>query len=461
MFLNTPTNRFLTDRKYEVLYPPTYGVYTGRLNYLKASGKFWSARVSDCIVAHKGKIFIGNGDYDKNTGACPICSYDPPTNKWTIEGTLPTEQILRIREIDDTLWIPCIDHVGGDADARVFRRNNDGTWTTISIPFPAQHSFNIIKWNDKIWMDIAQTPDSEKAAVAVSGDGGDTWNKIRCYQANGSTVTDITNPRLEGGLYLVGNDLCAIGSLDMMGSSSVSYKYNSVSNKFIRQADSENYLPSGESMMGRMFGLKRNCRNRRYKTSITGNPQVEFVGSSETSFLGRRFLCTVSFIDHENSTGIYSSQNYATKYYFSKTCVFFTREDTTYMNGYMPAVGMFSDMTRSLTVDGEDGWKYIYSRDVIDVFANDDRLYFLQVRTERSGRYKSPPYKYEQLIAPFVVSIYSTSDFSSYRLDFESTFPTWPTCFTVLDDFAYICMGGDLHLESHWVGAVVKAKLNS
>ena len=293
----------------------------------------------------------------------------------------------------------------------------------------------------------------------MSGDGGDTWNKIRCYQANGSTVTDSTNPRLEGGLYLVGNDLCAISSLDMMGSSSVSYKYNSVSNKFIRQAGSENYLPSGESMMGRMFGLRRNCRNRRYQTSIISHPQVEFVGSSETSFLGRRFLCTGYFIDYENSTGIYSSYNYARKYYFSKTCVFFTREDTTHMNGYMPAVGMFSDMARSLTVNGEDGWKYDYTRDVIDVQVSNNRLFFLQVREEKYARSKDSVTEYFNV--PLIVSIFSTSDCIAYQLEFESAFPTWPTCFTVLDGFAYICMGGDLHLESPWVGAVVKAKLNN
>ena len=39
MFIDTPSNRFLSNKRYEILYPPTYGIYTERLNYIKSSGK--------------------------------------------------------------------------------------------------------------------------------------------------------------------------------------------------------------------------------------------------------------------------------------------------------------------------------------------------------------------------------------------------------------------------------------
>ena len=467
MFVDTLPERFLKDRKYEILHPPTYDIYSGKYNYLKMTGKFWPARVSDVIIAHKGKLFIGGGDYDKNTGATPVCSYDPFTKEWTVEANLPTEQIWNIREIDDTLWIPCIDHTGGDVDSKVFRRNTDGTWQTISIPFPAQHSFDIIKWNGKIWMDIAQAPDSNRAAVACSSDGGETWEKVGCFEPDGVTLPNITvepKNRIESGFVVMNNELYAIDRIYTSATNRVVYKYNVAQNKFLRITDTTAlFTPSGTNATGRYVYGETNRYVAPVRYGIDGGGGV----AAATEFIrGDKFIDTQFYMPRchtvfVNNAALYASNNYARMNIYSKKHVFVIPDGEALMYGFIPALGIFSSGIRT-DVRDEGDYRLYSSRDIVDTCVYGNKLYVLQVSTINNGMTKiSTGEWFGDLPVPINVSIYSTTDLQNYQLEFEDTFPTWPSCFAISEGYAYISMSGDPMLDSHWVGAIVKAKLGN
>ena len=149
-----------------------------------------------------------------------------------------------------------MDHTGGDSDARVFKRKEDATWETISIPFPSAHAFDICKWNNKLWVDMAQVSaaPNNRMAVACSNDGGVTWARINCYDFNGTSAPATTIPdtnRLISGFFPFSDSLYACHRIvdpedddgEYADQNGV-FQYDATTNKFIRKT--KFFLMAGE-----------------------------------------------------------------------------------------------------------------------------------------------------------------------------------------------------------------------
>ncbi len=84
----------------------------------------WDLQVFD------GKIYVGGGDTSTNKGPMNVWAYNPPSQSFIKETTIPEEAILRFKLIDDQLYIPAADPRDADI-SKFYRKEIAGDW----VPF--------------------------------------------------------------------------------------------------------------------------------------------------------------------------------------------------------------------------------------------------------------------------------------------------------------------------------------
>ncbi len=158
------------------------------------------------MIIFENKLFIGSGDYDKNSGPCLIASYDITTEDWSTY-TLPDEQIESFAIIDGKLMAPGIDPMD-DWVLGNYYVYEDSAWQTIrSIPYGI-HTFQIIEFQNKMFAALG----TEKGhfPVSMSSDGGQSFTEVR-FTKNGSLcpVEDSQNDRVYN-MFIIKSKLYAI-----------------------------------------------------------------------------------------------------------------------------------------------------------------------------------------------------------------------------------------------------------
>ena len=93
------------------------------------------SRAVTSIGVHDGLLFVSGGDWNDNTGPCPIFAINPYTGSYRNEWDAGTECVNYYREgSDGCVYVPSIDPKGGHANCcDVSRRNPNGTWTKLNI----------------------------------------------------------------------------------------------------------------------------------------------------------------------------------------------------------------------------------------------------------------------------------------------------------------------------------------
>ena len=115
-------------------------------SYIADGNQYQYARNVWDIEVYDGKIYIGSGDFDSNsgtnkTGGSPVLSYDPETSKWTKETTVPTEQISRFIKAWGNLYIPSQDPTTSGTTGHIYVKK-DGEWSTTNV-INGLHTFDI------------------------------------------------------------------------------------------------------------------------------------------------------------------------------------------------------------------------------------------------------------------------------------------------------------------------------
>ena len=92
-----------------------------------------NSRFCMTLFPHRGRIYLSGGDWNGNTGSCPIFSIDPDTEMFTQEYSAGTESVTYFREGGDgRLYVPGMDlREGAETMGAYFRRDADGTWTNM------------------------------------------------------------------------------------------------------------------------------------------------------------------------------------------------------------------------------------------------------------------------------------------------------------------------------------------
>lgn len=150
--------------------------------YKDNTEKVYARNIWD-MHAFNGKIYFGGGNSSNdapasNAGPADLWSYNPSTQQFTKEYTVNDEQIHRIREFDNQLYIPGHDS-RGSWDFGNFYRLEAGVWKKYDNIPEAVHVYDIYKRNGKLFAAIA--PASPKTSnMQVSDDDGKSWRSIFC-----------------------------------------------------------------------------------------------------------------------------------------------------------------------------------------------------------------------------------------------------------------------------------------
>ena len=103
--------------------------YLGNPAYSRWPGSPMSRHVQD-LFPYKGKIYTSGGEWDSNTGPCPIWAVDPYSGAYTNEFDAGTDAIYEFKEFTDgRLYTSAIDlHEGAANVGSTFRRGLNDVW---------------------------------------------------------------------------------------------------------------------------------------------------------------------------------------------------------------------------------------------------------------------------------------------------------------------------------------------
>lgn len=125
------------------------------------------------IKVWNGKVYRGAGDYDKNSGATTILSYDIATHTWDASYKAKDEAIHGFVEINGTLCAPGIDAQENWTYGNYYILDEKGNWQKQRNLPNGVHNFDMIESNGKIFAGLGTETVGD--TVAVSSDGGKSF----------------------------------------------------------------------------------------------------------------------------------------------------------------------------------------------------------------------------------------------------------------------------------------------
>ena len=129
------------------------------------------------MVVYDGKLFLGSGDYGRNSG-CKIACYDLKSQAWTLQK-VPDEEVNDFCIIDGKLVTPGIDPQADWSMGNFYVYEND-EWNTVRTIPGGIHNFCMVEHDGLIFAGLGviegQTP------VACSVDGGKTFKQVPFYK---------------------------------------------------------------------------------------------------------------------------------------------------------------------------------------------------------------------------------------------------------------------------------------
>lgn len=129
------------------------------------------------MIIETGKLYLGAGDYSRNTGPTSIWCYDIKSEEWLRSGMVNDEAILRFVKIGNELMAPGTDPKEGWMLGNYYVLKEDGWETVRKIP-KAVHMYDIVEFDGGLFFGIG-TSDDDVSPVQVSWDGGETYEDVQ------------------------------------------------------------------------------------------------------------------------------------------------------------------------------------------------------------------------------------------------------------------------------------------
>lgn len=299
-----------TVTKYVSLGTPAAAYYPS--NYLARCA--WDMTVFD------GKLYVGCGDYSKNPGDAPIlsCPLDDLGN-WSLETTIPDEQVGRFIDINGVLTIPGFDPVGSPEYGSFYELMN-GQWQKHEVLPYGLHNFDVVWFEGRMYAAIGA--DRGEYPIAYTEDGVN-YATLPLYKNGEVVATDNSNVVRCSNLYVLGDNLYAdFWYEDESASRAIfeMYRYNKAEDRFDYVADlktaihggkySPAYLPlwEKESLNDKMF---LTTGYLYYTTDFEQYTQVEIPNDAVVydiaRFSGRMYLLTAYEKDGKYQVTVYST----------------------------------------------------------------------------------------------------------------------------------------------------------
>ncbi len=144
--------------------------------------KFPKDTISRCVwdmFLWGDKLFIGSGDYDKNTGPAEIWAYDISLAKWENTYLTNEEAITKFISINDKLIIPGVDPRDDWTFGNYYELKSNGWQKYRNIP-KAIHTFDMVEYNGKIYAGIGA--EEGYSPIVCSNDGGNSFSFVNLYK---------------------------------------------------------------------------------------------------------------------------------------------------------------------------------------------------------------------------------------------------------------------------------------
>ncbi len=214
------------------------------------SNSVWDMEIYD------NKLFCGEGDYDENTGPARIWSYDLKKKLWVDGKALPEEEFNRFKIIDGKLMTVGVDPQLTWDLGNYYTYENDEWVLHRNIP-GGVHVFDIIKYNDTLFVGLGTDSSTGNPPILASYDKGESFSAIYMYK-NG-TLLNVSNTNTTHRVY---DFLTLNGSLyALYRSGGVEEIYKFEEDRFV-YCDSNIDSLSRISFNGILLGSKAEFKNK-------------------------------------------------------------------------------------------------------------------------------------------------------------------------------------------------------
>lgn len=148
-------------------------------------------RTIGTLWPHLGRVHLGYGDYDQNTGPISMVSYVPADARFETHGVASAEEIQRFLSHDGDLFTSNVDPVGHEYFGSVFRLESAcGEWAEALPIDGAVHTYALLEHADRIWVGTGSVVGAP-ALVMSSGDGGESWREELAIESAADSFTRV------------------------------------------------------------------------------------------------------------------------------------------------------------------------------------------------------------------------------------------------------------------------------
>ena len=201
--------------------------------------KHIGSRGIGALKQYKGKIFMGLGDWNDNTGPAKILYYDTKDGKIKSSGTIADEAVEIFNIIDNKLYTTGCDPKSnwGYGSYYVYNASTD-KWEQNEKKNGWVHIFNIVKFKNKLFM--CGSTEGKYTPIQSSSDNGKNFDNIFSYK-NSEKLPFDGEIRCYN-LFVYNNNLYGFIQSDSDSTTKYNgiYKYNASKNTFNHIADLPN-----------------------------------------------------------------------------------------------------------------------------------------------------------------------------------------------------------------------------
>ena len=194
-----------------------------------------SSRLAEDLTVHGGRLYVGGGDYDKNTGPVYVLSYDLENGGWECsDEPIDDEQIKRFEIINGELVI-----LGTDPKEDWSLGNyyvlRDGTWETVREIPNGVHCYDYEKFNGAGFFGLGVDPGHSPIVRCI----GDYYTPVELFREGYAIDTSLLSTVRVYNLFTYQNELYAFFTFDRTSDDGVKahymdlYKYNGSTFEFV------------------------------------------------------------------------------------------------------------------------------------------------------------------------------------------------------------------------------------
>ena len=267
-----------------------------------------------------GRLYVGCGDFNLNSGNSPIlsCALNDLGN-WVEETMIPEEQVGRFVNINGVLTIPGFDSVGS-AQYSSYYELLDGEWVQQNILPYGLHNFDIAWFQGRMYASVGA--DRGGYPVAYTEDGV-TYHDLPMYKNGQPVDTGRSDVVRSCNLYVLGDELYAdfwYADETLERTVFEMYHYNAEEDRLEYVADLKTAIHGGKYSTAYLPLWEKQAMNDKmflttgylyYTTDFEQYTQVTIPNSAlvydMTAFGGRLYLLTSYEVSGQHKVTVYST----------------------------------------------------------------------------------------------------------------------------------------------------------